>query len=264
MTMNRIDNLFLTKKKNILSIYFTAGFPLIGSTIEILHNLYKAGVDMVEIGIPFSDPLADGPVIQNSNVKALRNGMSLNLLFEQLTDIRREIQIPLILMGYINPIFKFGIVEFCRKCHNIEIDGVIIPDLPLEIYLDQYQIIFKKYNLHNILLISPQTCAERVRMIDKISRGFIYMVSSSSTTGIKGGFSDEQRSYFRKIREMNLGNPRLIGFGISDAVSFNEACKIAEGVVIGSAFIKLIEEKGAGYESIQGFIDVIRGNPKAK
>ncbi len=258
--MNRIDNLFLTKKKNILSIYFTAGFPLIGSTIEILYNLDKAGVDMVEIGMPFSDPLADGPVIQNSNVKALQNGMSLNLLFEQLENIRKEIQIPLILMGYINPIFKFGIEEFCRKCHNIEIDGLIIPDLPLEIYLDQYQIIFEKNKLHNILLISPQTSNERIRMIDKISRGFIYMVSSSSTTGIKEGFSDEQRSYFKRIMEMSLGNPRLIGFGISDNTSFKEACQIAEGVVIGSAFIKLIEKKGADYENIRQFIGRVRGD----
>ncbi len=256
--MNRIDNLFLTKKKNILSIYFTAGFPLIGSTIEILHNLNKAGVDMIEIGMPFSDPLADGPVIQNSNVKALLNGMSLNLLFEQLADIRREIQIPLILMGYINPVFKYGIEKFCQKCSNIEIDGVIIPDMPLEIYLDQYQIIFRKYNLHNILLISPQTSTERIRMIDKISMGFIYMVSSSSTTGIKGGFSDEQRSYFKKIKEMNLGNPRLIGFGISDNISFKEACKMAEGAVIGSAFIKMLEEKGADDNSIRQFIRMIR------
>lgn len=262
--MNRIDNLFNAKRENILSIYFTAGFPLIDSTTDILQNLSKAGVDMVEIGMPFSDPLADGPVIQGSNAKALQNGMSLKMLFKQLKNVRREIHIPLLLMGYINPVLKFGIEEFCLQCHKVGIDGVIIPDLPIEIYIEKYQNLFKKYDIRNILLITPQTSAERIKMIDGITGGFIYMVSSSSTTGIKGEFSDDQNSYFNKIRNMNLKNPRLIGFGISDAVSFNVACKIAEGVIIGSAFIKLIEEKGAGYESIQGFIDVIRGNPKAK
>ena len=256
--MNRIDKLFQTKRKNILSIYFTAGYPLIDSATGIIKDLEDSGVDMIEIGMPFSDPLADGPVIQKSSEWALKNGMSLTLLFKQLKDIRRKVQIPLILMGYINPVLKFGIEEFCLKCNKVEIDGVILPDLPPEIYLDQHPCLFEEYNLHNILLISPQSNVERIRMIDRISRGFVYMVSSSSTTGIKGEFSEDQISYFRKIREMNLVNPQLIGFGISDTISFNEACRMAEGAVIGSAFIRMLGEKGANSQNIRQFINEIR------
>lgn len=257
--MNRIDNLFLTRKKNILSIYFTAGFPQVRSTTEILYNLNKAGVDMIEIGMPFSDPLADGPVIQASNAKALQNGMSLKALFKQLAHVRCEIPIPLLLMGYLNPVLKYGIEKFCDSCHKTGIDGIIIPDLPVEIYLEKYQKIFNQAGLHNILLITPQTPDERVRMIDEMSGGFIYMVSSSSTTGIREGFSEDQISYFNKINEMKLRNPRLAGFGISDALSFDNACKISEGAVIGSAFIKLVEQKGTGFETVRQFVGMIRG-----
>ena len=257
--MHRIDKLFQTKRKNILSIYFTAGYPFTDSTTGIIKNLAMAGVDMIEIGMPFSDPLADGPMIQRSNEAALHNGMSISLLFKQLADIRNKVQIPLILMGYINPVLKFGIEEFCHKCNEVEIDGVILPDLPPEIYLDQYPGLFEKYNLFNILLISPQSDDERIRMIDRISRGFVYMVSSSSTTGIKGVFSEDQISYFRRIKEMNLANPRLIGFGISDASSFNEACRMAEGAIIGSAFIKMLSESGVSIDNINKFIGKIKG-----
>jgi tryptophan synthase alpha chain len=257
--MNRIDKLFQTKKNNILSIYFTAGYPLIDSTAGIIKNLAMAGVDLIEIGMPFSDPLADGPVIQKSSESALHNGMNINLLFNQLADIRSQVTIPLVLMGYINPILKLGMEEFCRKCDEVEIDGVILPDLPPEIYLDQYQDLFEKYNLYNILLISPQSHDERIRMIDRISRGFVYMVSAASTTGIKGSFSEDQISYFKRIKVMNLINPRLIGFGISDFSSFTEACRMAHGAVIGSAFIKILGDKGANSDTIKQFISEIRG-----
>jgi tryptophan synthase alpha chain len=257
--MNRIDTLFQTKKNNILSIYFTAGYPLIDSTAGIIKDLAMAGIDMIEIGMPFSDPLADGPVIQKSSEEALHNGMNINLLFNQLADIRSQVTIPLVLMGYINPILKLGMEGFCHKCDEIEIDGVILPDLPPEVYVDQYQGLFEKYNLYNILLISPQSHDERIRMIDSISRGFIYMVSAASTTGIKGSFSEDQISYFKRIKGMNLMNPRLIGFGISDASSFAEACRMAHGAVIGSAFIKILGDKGANSETIKQFISEIRG-----
>lgn len=257
--MNRIDTLFKTKNKNILSIYFTAGYPLIGSTVDIIRYLSHGGADMIEIGIPFSDPLADGPVIQRSSEKALKNGMNIKLLFSQLADIRKSVNIPLLMMGYINPVLKFGIDNFCNKCTETGIDGVIIPDLPPEIYADRYAELFEKNGLYNILLISPQSDPERIKMIDRISKGFIYMVSSSSTTGIRQGFSEEQKAYFRRINEMNLTNPRLIGFGISGSGSFNEACMSAHGAIIGSSFIRMLGEKGLNRENIFNFINEIRG-----
>jgi tryptophan synthase alpha chain len=256
--MNRINKLFQTRGGNILSIYFTAGYPLIDSMAGIIKDLAISGVDMIEIGMPFSDPLADGPVIQKSSEEALRNGMNINLLFNQLANIRSEVTIPLLLMGYINPVLKFGMENFCRKCSETEIDGIILPDLPPEIYLEQYSGLFEKYNLHNIFLISPQSDDERIRMIDKISRGFIYIVSSSSTTGVKAGFSEDQISYFKKIKEMALVNPGLIGFGISGSDTFAEACRMSHGAIIGSAFVKMLGDKGAGSESIKKFVDKIR------
>jgi tryptophan synthase alpha chain len=258
--MDRINKLFQTRGGNILSIYFTAGYPLIDSTAGIIRDLAMSGVDMIEIGMPFSDPLADGPLIQKSSEKALKNGMNINLLFRQLTNIRRNVTIPLILMGYINPVLKFGMEKFCRKCAETGIDGVILPDLPPEIYLEQYSELFEKHDLLNILLITPQSDDERVRMIDNISRGFIYMVSSSSTTGIKAGFSEDQKSYFKRIKEMDLTNPRLIGFGISDNETFAESCRMSHGAIIGSAFVKMLGSNGARAESIMKFVDKIRGN----
>lgn len=256
--MNRIDALFQSKKNNILSIYFTAGYPLPDSMPIIIKSLAEAGVDLIEIGVPFSDPLADGPVIQKSNEAALRNGMNVNLLFRQLENIRPTINIPLILMGYFNPVLRYGVEAFCRKCNETGIDGIILPDLPPEQYFLHYSSTFVKYGLKNILLISPQTGDERIRMIDELSGGFVYMVSSASTTGIKRGFSGGQKEYFGRIKAMNLTKPRLVGFGISDAETFMEACKIANGAIIGSAFIKLLGEKGAAKETISGFIKGIR------
>lgn len=259
--MNRIDALFNSKKKNILSIYFTAGYPEVDSAPEIIKEIAGAGADMIEIGIPFSDPLADGPVIQKSSYTALQNGMNISLLFRQLSEIRKEIDIPLILMSYLNPVLKFGMAGFCRKCREVGIDGTILPDLPPEIYRENYQGLFEKNNLDNILLISPQTTEVRLRMIDRISTGFIYMVSSSSTTGIRTGFSADQILYFKRINDMGLTLPRLIGFGISDSSSYKEACKMANGAIIGSAFIKMLGDKGAGRGSIRHFINEIRGGP---
>jgi len=256
--MNRIDRLFQSKKNDILSIYFTAGYPQLGSSPSIIKSLEEAGVDLIEIGVPFSDPLADGPVIQKSNEVALRNGMNVNLLFEQLKDIRDKVNIPLILMGYFNPVLHYGVESFCLKCKETGIDGVILPDLPPEQYSFAYEQTFGKYGLKNIMLISPQTDNDRVRMINTLSGGFIYMVSSASTTGMKRGFTGLQTEYFRRIRSLDLSKPRLIGFGISGSETFREACNYAHGAIIGSAFIKLLGEKGAAKETISGFIKGIR------
>lgn len=256
--MNRIDNLFKDKKTNILSIYFTAGYPHLDSTTGIIRTLADSGADMIEIGMPFSDPMADGPIIQHSNEVALYNGMSLKLLFKQLSKIRDEVKIPLLLMGYLNPVLQFGIANFCRCCKETGIDGVILPDLPPLVYSEQYLPLFEKSDLCNILLITPQSDNERIRTIDKISRGFIYMVSSSSVTGIKGRFSDEQILYFKRVSEMGLKNQCLIGFGISDQKAFKMACKYAGGGIIGSAFVKILGQDGSVVENISQFIKGIR------
>jgi tryptophan synthase alpha chain len=256
--MNRIDLLFRSNKNGLLSIYFTAGYPLLDSLTSIVKNLAETGVDLIEIGVPFSDPLADGPVIQKSNDVALKNGMNINLLFDQLENIRHSVDIPLILMGYFNPVLRFGVEAFCRKCYDTGIDGVILPDLPPEQFSIHYSGTFRKYGIKNILLISPQTDDTRVRMIDELSDGFLYMVSSASTTGIKHDFSGVQLEYFRRIKALNLSKPRLIGFGISDSATFREACKHADGAIIGSAFIKLLGEKGTEKETITSFIKSIR------
>lgn len=239
---NRINHLFETKKENILSVYFTAGHPNLNDTVEIIQQLEKNGVDLIEIGMPFSDPTADGPTIQRSSETALKNGMSLKLLFEQLKNIRKTVKIPLILMGYINPVYQFGVEKFCEKCAETGIDGLILPDLPLDEYEAFYKPVFEKYNLHNILLITPQTSENRIRQIDEASTGFIYMVSSSSTTGSGKKVEDFQREYFERIQLMNLKNPRLIGFGISDRETFENACKYANGAIIGSAFVKALQQ----------------------
>ena len=256
--MNRIDKLFKEKPTNILSIYFTAGYPQLDSTPGIVKALADAGADMIEIGIPFSDPMADGPVIQRSNERALQNGMNLKLLFKQLIHVRKEVKIPLLLMGYLNPVIQFGVENFCRQCIETGIDGVILPDLPPLVYIEEYLSIFNKYNLYNILFITPQSDSKRIRTIDKISRGFIYMVSSSSVTGIKGSFSDEQILYFKRIKEMNLKNPGLIGFGISNHDTFEMACKYTGGCIIGSAFVKMLGQGGNIGEKISQFIKEIK------
>ena len=256
--MNRIEKLFTGKKENILSIYFTAGYPRLDDTLTIIRELDKAGVDLIEIGMPFSDPVADGPVIQRSSEKALQNGMSLNLLFKQLEKVRTVTDIPLILMGYINPFFRFGMEDFIKKCSETGIDGTIIPDLPVEEYLGSYASLYEKNNIFNIFLISPQTPVERIRYLDAISKGFLYMVSTSSTTGMKKGFDNSQKAYFGKIRDLNLKTPGLIGFGISDKSTFEQACAYSGGAIIGSAFIKALDEKGDLAENIKRFIRSVK------
>lgn len=258
--MNRIDKLFKERKNEILSVYFTAGYPKLNSTPGIIRALADAGADMVEIGMPFSDPMADGPIIQQSNQKAIQNGMNLKLLFSQLNKIRDEVKIPLIMMGYLNPVMQFGVENFCMQCMETGIDGIILPDLPPLVYTEYYLPIFEKNNLYNILLITPQSDNDRIRSLDKICRGFIYMVSSSSVTGIKGSFSEEQISYFKKINEMNLKNPCLIGFGISDRETFKRAGEYARGSIIGSAFMKILEQDGDVNENINHFIKKIKLN----
>lgn len=255
---NRINQLFETKKENILSVYFTAGFPKLNDTVEIIQELEKNGVDLIEIGIPFSDPTADGPTIQRSSETALKNGMSLKLLFEQLKEIRQSVKIPLILMGYFNPVMQFGVEEFCKKCNETGIDGVILPDLPLEEFETQYKEHFTKNNLHNILLITPQTPEVRIRQIDAASHGFIYMVSSASTTGSGKKVEDFHQDYFECIQQMNLNNPRLIGFGISDHSTFANACRFASGAIIGSAFVNALHNCTEIKKCVTDFVQRIR------
>ncbi|WP_411893669.1 tryptophan synthase subunit alpha [Winogradskyella sp. A2] len=252
--MNRI-NKKLQGDKKLLSIYFTAGYPNINDTATTIQNLEKNGVDMIEIGLPFSDPLADGPTIQASSTQALKNGMTSELLFKQLKDIRKTVEIPLIIMGYFNPILQFGVEEFCKKCQEVGVDGLIIPDLPVDVYHSDYQEVFEKYGLINIFLITPQTSDERIRFIDSISAGFIYMVSSASTTGAKSGFGPEQEAYFKRIADMQLKNPQIVGFGISNNETFTQATKYAKGAIIGSAFIKHVTNNGV--DTIDQFVKTI-------
>lgn len=253
--MNRI-NKKLQEDKKLLSIYFTAGYPNVDDTVTIITSLEKNGVDMIEIGLPFSDPLADGPTIQESSTAALKNGMHTELLFKQLKDIRKSVSIPLILMGYFNPMLQYGVEAFCKKCQEIGIDGIIMPDLPLDVYQDDYAEIYKKYGLLNIFLITPQTSDKRIREIDAASDGFIYMVSSASVTGSKAGFGSIQTAYFNRIAEMKLKNPQIVGFGINNAKTFEQATKTAKGAIIGSAFIKHLSANGIS--TIADFVKSIR------
>lgn len=239
---NRITQLFENKNKNILSIYFTAGFPHLNDTCEIIRELESNGVDLIEIGIPFSDPMADGPTIQESGTIALRNGMTLSLLFDQLKDIRKNTAIPLIMMGYLNPIMQYGFEDFCRKCKEIGIDGAIIPDLPFKDYMEEYKPIAEKYGIKIIMLITPETSVERVRLIDEHTDGFIYMVSSAATTGAQKSFDEQKQAYFKKINGLNLHNPLLIGFGISNKATLVAAQENSNGAIIGSKFISLLKD----------------------
>lgn len=252
--MNRIQQK-LHEDKKLLSIYFSAGYPNLNDTVTIIQDLEKNGVDMIEIGLPFSDPLADGPTIQESSTQALYNGMTTKLLFEQLTDIRQTVKIPLIIMGYFNPMLQYGVEEFCKKCAEIGIDGLIIPDLPVAIYAENYKAIFEKYGLINVFLITPQTSDERIRFIDSVSNGFIYMVSSASVTGSQSGFGNTQEEYFQRIAAMNLKNPQIVGFGINNRETFTLATQYAKGAIIGSAFIKNLTKNGVS--SINTFVGEI-------
>lgn len=257
--MNRIKQLFQAKNNNILNVYFTAGFPKINDTVLILKALQDGGADLVEIGMPYSDPVADGETIQQSNQVALDAGMTVKLLFEQLSGIREAgITVPILLMGYINPVLQFGVENFCQKCQEVGIDGLILPDMPASVYEDEYKTIFDKYGILNTFLITPQTAESRIRHIDNISDGFIYMVSSASTTGAKMGISNDQEVYFERVNAMNLKNPRLIGFGISDNETFKKASSHAAGAIIGSAFIKLLGTS----EDLEGDIKAFVGRVK--
>jgi len=241
--MNRIEKK-LSEEKKILSVYFTAGFPRLNDTKKIISKLEKHNVDLIEVGIPFSDPLADGETIQKSSKKAIENGMTIHTLFAQLKDLRKKVKIPVILMGYLNPIIQFGIEKFCIKSKEIGIDGLIIPDLPIEIFIEEFKDLFNKNNLFNIFLITPQTSEERIKLIDRNSKGFIYLVSSSSTTGSKKNLQDASFKYFDKISKMNLNNPSIIGFGISNRRTYEKVIEKSKGAIIGSAFINFIKQNG--------------------
>lgn len=253
--MNRI-NKTLNQDKKLLSIYFTAGFPQLEDTVPILEQLQEAGVDMIELGLPFSDPLADGPTIQESSTQALRNGMTTDKLFTQLEGIRDHIHVPLIVMGYFNPMMQYGVERFCKRCQEVGIDGLIIPDLPADVYHEQYQSLFQQYGLLNMFLITPQTPDERIRYVDQVSEGFIYMVSSAATTGAQGSFGDTQQHYFQRIADMKLQSKLLVGFGISNAETYQAAVAHSQGAIIGSAFIKHLEANGN--QSVQEFVKTIR------
>ena len=255
--MNRIHYLFHTKQDRVLSIYFTAGFPKLEDTIPVMEAIEAGGADIIEIGIPYSDPIADGPTIQDSNRIALENGMSMKKLFEQLKGFRAKVHLPVVLMGYLNPIIQFGMEEFCKKCKEVGVDGLIVPDLPMQQYLDEYKSLFDSYGLVNTFLISPQTSEKRIREIDENTDGFIYMVSSHSITGAKADISEEQIAYFERVKAMNLKNPRLIGFGISDAKTFTTASQYSSGAIIGSAFIKKIKDSTNLSKDIQGYIQSV-------
>lgn len=255
--MNRIKQLFEKKQKNILSIYFTAGFPQLNDTCNVIRELEANGIDLIEIGIPFSDPMADGPTIQESGTIALRNGMTLKVLFEQLKDIRSDVTIPLILMGYLNPIMQYGFENFCKQCKETGIDGAIIPDLPFNDYISQYKPIADRYDIKIVMLITPETSDERIRLIDEHTDGFIYMVSSASTTGAQSNFDDKKQAYFRKINEMNLRNPRLIGFGISNKATLEAAQENASGAIIGSKFITLLKDSANIKEAVKALKEAL-------
>lgn len=241
--MNRINQLFNEKKTPVLSLYFCAGTPTLEGTAKVIRTLEKKGIDMIEIGIPFSDPMADGPVIQDAATKALRNGMTLKRLMEQLKDIRKNVRIPLVFMGYLNPIMQYGFEHFCQDCQTCGIDGVIIPDLPFKDYQQEYRPIAEKYDIKVIMLITPETSEERIRQIDRYTDGFIYMVSSAAITGAQKDFNEQKQAYFKRIEAMNLQHPRMIGFGISNRQTYEAAVSHAAGCIIGSKFVTLLEEE---------------------
>lgn len=239
--MSRLKNLFEKKQKRILNVYCTAGYPQLNSTVEIMKCLQENGVDLIELGMPYSDPLADGPVIQESSAKALQNGMTISKLFQQLNDFRKEIHVPVILMGYLNPLLQYGFEKFCAKAAEVGIDGLIIPDIPMYEYENEYKQIVQKYNLDFIFLVTPETSEQRMKKLDELSSGFLYAVSSSSITGSDKDFSGVE-TYLQRLKQMNLKNPVLVGFGIKDKITFDAACKYANGAIIGSAYIKAIEK----------------------
>lgn len=256
--MNRITHLFQTKKDGILSIYFTAGYPHLDDTVAILKELEAKGINMVEVGIPFSDPMADGPVIQGAATTALRNGMSLRLLFKQLSGIRNAVKIPIILMGYLNPIMQYGFERFCQSCAEVGVDGMIIPDLPYADYVADYKDIADQYDLKVIMLITPETSEDRIRLIDAHTSGFIYMVSSAAITGAQKSFNEQKQAYFRRINGMHLTNPRLVGFGISNKATYEAAVANASGAIIGSKFVQLLGSEPTPAQAIDKLLDALK------
>ena len=255
--MSSLQNIFKEKEKNILSIYFTSGFPELVDTTRVIQELSHAGVDFIEVGLPYSDPLADGPTIQDSSQKALANGINLDIVFNQLMQVKATNKTPLVLMGYLNQLLKYGEHKFCEKVVECGIDTVILPDLPMVEYENHYQKLFDQYGINNVFLITPLTSEERIRKIDSYTQSFIYMVASSSITGAKGEISDAQINYFECVKAMNLKSKLIIGFGISDHHTFSKACEYGNGAIIGSAFIKYVEQNGV--ERINSFVQKIKG-----
>lgn len=256
--MNRLNQLFASKKDNLLSIYYTAGYPALNTTVDIAEALEKAGVDFLEVGFPYSDPVADGPTIQHSSEQALENGMTLNKLFEELTELRKRVTIPILLMGYVNPIVQYGVERFCKKAAELGVDGIIVPDLPMYEYEELYSSYFINNNLSNIFLVTPQTSTDRIRKIDELSNSFIYLLSSSSITGGSLQLNNNIEDYYKRVKAMELKNPAIIGFGISDNATFTKACEYANGAIVGSKFVKLLAEENY-MEKIPGFVQSIRG-----
>ncbi len=263
---NRLTKLFNQKKSAILNIYCTAGYPHLDSTVEVINALQHNGADIIELGIPYSDPIADGPVIQQSNMRALENGMSIPLLFDQLKHTRQTIHIPIILMGYLNPVLQYGVEKFCEAAAAVGVDGIILPDLPIYEFETQYQQIFIKHDLKFIFLVTPETSEERIRKIDKLSSGFIYAVSSSSTTGTKQTIAGNENrelldAYLGRLKTMHLHNPVLVGFGIQDKKTFQSACKYSNGAIIGSAYINALKHTNNVSQDTKDFINSVKGQP---
>lgn len=256
--MNRLTQLFQNKTGKILSVYFTAGYPTLTGTVSILEALESRGVDLAEVGIPFSDPMADGPVIQQSAGEALRNGMSLKLLFEQLKEVRTTVKMPLVMMGYLNPIMQYGFAKFCQSCAEVGIDGVIIPDLPFADYLANYKAIADSHDLKMIMLVSPETEEKRIRLIDEHTEGFIYLVSSASTTGAQQAFDDGKQAYFTRVAGMKLRNPLLVGFGISNKATLDAASAHTRGAIVGSKFIQLLGQCATADEAVSELLKALQ------
>jgi tryptophan synthase alpha chain len=257
--MNRINALFASKPEKLLSLYFCAGAPTLEGTADVIRAMQQKGIAMIEVGIPFSDPMADGPVIQDAATKALRNGMTLRKLFSQLEGIRQDVTIPLILMGYLNPILQFGFEKFCQECVRVGIDGVILPDLPFKDYMEDFKPVADKYDIRIIMLITPETSEERIRFIDENTSGFIYMVSSAAITGAQKEFNEAKQAYFNKVHAMNLKNPTMIGFGISNKQTLESAQANANGAIIGSKFVQLLDEaKGDAPKALDQLFDALQ------
>ena len=256
--MNEINRLFADNaNRKLLSLYFCAGAPTLEGTADVIRTMARRGIDMVEVGIPFSDPMADGPVIQDAATKALRNGMTLKTLFAQLKTIKDEVSMPLVLMGYLNPIMQYGIEAFCQSCVDSGVSGVIIPDLPFKDYQETVEPIAKKYDIRVIMLITPETSEERIRFIDDHTDGFIYMVSSAAITGAQQSFDEQKQAYFRRINAMQLRNPRMIGFGISNRQTLASAQENAAGAIIGSKFVTLLDEEGDADRALDRLFDAL-------